>query len=158
MPPNEDECACGCGASLRTAPSDYFATEACQRQWARRQAGQPDLTVDAAMQHLTDIVRDRRRQRESGGTVYMRPVGGTHWQEIGHTSGTLSIDTEYSRWWSYDNVRALWDLRETDGINTRSLHFVSDDMARRTPAGIIEEHLKRRLGGHVPPLPAQYLD
>lgn len=153
-----DECACGCGKSLNTAPSPYFATEACQRAWARTQAGLPALPAgaDAAIEHVTSIVRDRRRQREADiNYIHTARSAATTWQEIGHTAIPRPYDA--ARWWSYDNTRAMWELRESDGTNTRALHYIADEAARRLPAGTVEAHLKRRLGGHVPPLPTQYL-
>lgn len=127
--------------------SEYFASEACQRTWTRRQAGLP-----------ADGRRTLRSQINAVLHALDAANGDTDSTAYVYTDGWQEITDHVARWWSYDRRRMLWELRESDGVNTRSLHYISDEAARQTQtAGRIEAYLRRRFGGHIPPIPARYM-
>lgn len=167
----DDKCGCGCGTTLDArAVSEYFATEGCQRRWNRRRAGLPVADADP-LDAVLDAIRaaaERRRNREA------EPVlPPARWRSVGHTVGGGQIYTapaasiydeiqpapHVARWWSYRDPPAAWFLMESRRGESRAIYAVTDEAARHIHApGAIEEHLRRRFGGHIPPLPTRYMD
>ena len=134
MPRKGAKCACGCGQNAGAVSQD-FATEGCQRRWARQQVGLP---------------------AGEGSALFAAALAASTATTEAVWQGTY---TEHvARWWTYDRRRMLWELRESDGTNTRSLHYISEEIASQTQAaGRIEAYLRRRYGGHIPPIPTRYL-
>lgn len=162
----DNDCACGCGAKLGPkSASEYFATEGCQRRWNRRRAGIPapdgpqPTVIDEAMEWLAAIAARAttpRRQRYDYRTPYVE--WSTEWQQVDSAGEAVFTYTEpVARWWSWDEPYRMWVLMEAAQQSTRRIYHVSDYAAQRMHPGQLEEALKRRFGGHIPPIPTNYM-
>lgn len=154
---------------MRRSVSEDFATEGCQRRWHRRQAGLAGAGdyVSDAIELLARIVT-QNVQAQIHADRPPADVSYHAWREMGYTAGggtvyTAPAHAEDARWWSYNRARMMWELKETDGVNTRTLWFITDEFAtqaaRSTNARIVlETAIRRRFGGRVPPIPTMYMD
>lgn len=179
MPTHEDDtCACGCGATLAASPSEYFATEGCQRRWAAARTHQGvldriDAAVEQARAQTVPIAADTARQTFRQAAAEYRAVlraqfaaatldtaaqdAGVTWTDIGTTTEAITYTTPPARWWSYNRAHMVWTLREHVGLSTRDLFRVTEEAAAHVDPTLIIDYLRRRVGGHIPPIPNAWL-
>ncbi len=113
-----EQCACGCGITLRPdGPSGWFATQDCQRRWADQNVHDPGDVYRRADANDWTIHRQPERNEPTwtaaadiapGQMVELRADGRAYPVEAGRTY-TLRVKLAFSAASFYDQMRAAFE-------------------------------------------------